>query len=213
MKRLPIFSMLLICWGLTGCMAEQLRNRTVALTTTTNELLYGQILNNIALLTDNPSALPYFDGPTQATVQVQRALSASYTPGWDLITSAGVYLGRYLLDKQSANLLASQTNQDNWQVSALVNPDKLFLMQAAYQRLIGIENPLGATALEDYYKARLQNLELYRKEKGWPSGRPGGVTLPQTECSRIQLVRLMNRPKHRSQPAMYYRSMFRTRIL
>jgi len=174
-------SMVVILFALMcvpGCITQQVRNRTLDLTTTTTDLFYGQVVDNIARLVDDPAALPYFDAPTQGTAQVLQTITASYTPSWDFITT-GVYIGRYLFDKQSANVGATCTTQDNWQVSALVNPDKIFLMQAAYQRLLGKETPQGETALEEYYAARMKQLDKSRAELGWPTT-PSGTPLPKS---------------------------------
>ncbi len=152
MKRylLPFCLLLASC----GCLSRQLQHEALDLATTTDDLIYGQVLDNIALAIENPAALPYFDGPVTATAQVQRGYQANYTPTWDLL-SVGVFAGSYRLDKQSATVGAAATRQEAWQMAPLYDPDRLYLMHCAYRRMTG--NPTTETeeALRQYYAARV----------------------------------------------------------
>lgn len=161
-KFLVVFSLLPI---LPGCMEVQLRDRAATLATTTSDLLYQQVLNNLARQVTSPASLPSLDVPALGTAQIQRAVAVTYQPGWDFITS-GAYAGRYLFDKQQAILNGQQTNQDAWQLAPLNNPDRLYLMQCAYHRVIGTEDPLGASVLNDYYIKRNQALTKGAGPKG-----------------------------------------------
>jgi hypothetical protein len=139
-------------------MEVQLRDRATTLATTTTDLLYQQVLDNLARQIDSPASLPSFDVPALGTAQIQRTVGMSYQPGWDFITQ-GVFAGRYLFDKQQAMLNGQQANQDAWQLAPLNNPDRIYLMQCAYRRVIGNEDVYGASVLNDYYIKRNQALQ------------------------------------------------------
>lgn len=71
----------------SGCLTAQVRERTNSLATTTTDLLYQQVLDNLARIYDDPDTLPYLDMPSSGTAQVQQELQAGYTPTFDLITA------------------------------------------------------------------------------------------------------------------------------
>jgi hypothetical protein len=50
----------------SGCMEHQLRDKSIKLTTTTTDLFFMQVLDNVARTIDNPSEMPYFDVPALA---------------------------------------------------------------------------------------------------------------------------------------------------
>src|SRR6185369_17658419 len=85
----------------TGCQAIKLGEKTLELAGTTPDVLQQQVLDNLAMLAANPVAMPYYLEPGTGTAQIARTVQASYSPGWTFITS-GVYVGRYLFDKQGA---------------------------------------------------------------------------------------------------------------
>ena len=68
--------------------------------------------------------------------------------------SQGVYAGRYLFDKQSAAVQGQYACQESWQIVPNNNPDRIYLMQCAYRRAIGAEDPYGAMVLDNYYNLK-----------------------------------------------------------
>lgn len=112
---------------LTGCQELQVRERAVKLARTAPGLYEQQVLDNLALLSAQPDGLPYFLLPNGGTAQLARTFQVQYTPGWDFITS-GVYIARYLFDKQTAQVQGSNQCQESWQTFPISDPDKLILM-------------------------------------------------------------------------------------
>ena len=102
----------------TGCMMSQLRNRMNEQASTIPDVYYQQVLNNLAMIVAEPAKMPYFSDPQTSRVAIAQGANVNYGINWDLITSAptGVYryFGRYLLDKQSANLTGAQTDTAQW---------------------------------------------------------------------------------------------------
>lgn len=175
-------------------MESQLRRRATNLATTTTDLLYIQVLDNIASTIDNPATLPYFDVPAVGTAQLQRTVQASYTPGWDFITS-GTYIGRYLFDKQQAGLNASNTAQEAWQLTPLNNPDRLFLMQSAFRRATRTEDSYSATVLDQYYYQR--NQLLYPNGPSppeIPNPPPNNPTTRRQQAGNVKLMAARRAP-------------------
>jgi hypothetical protein len=146
--------LLCLCVGVTGCMEMQLKRNAVNLTSMTSDLFYLEVLDNIALTLNNPDALPYFDAPAAATAQIQRSVQGSYSPGWDFITGMSALAGRWFLDKHQATVTGQQLSQEAWQMATLSDPDRLYLMQAAYKRVTDQATPESERVLAEYYAAR-----------------------------------------------------------
>lgn len=123
-----------------GCQTAQLRNATETQAATVTDLYYGQILSNIAMLSDQPAALPYFSLPDTGTNSVQLSLSMNYTLNADLLASTSTmarYLGAYVFDKQSLGITGGDTNIEQWTTKPTRDPDQLILMSYAYDSLFG----------------------------------------------------------------------------
>ncbi len=133
-------TMLIACllMASTGCQAIQLRDKTLDQAHTWTDIQYRQVLDNLAMLSCRPSALPYFSVAGTATTSINQTVGVNYALGADLITSAGRFLGRYLFDHQTVTPTASQVAAEQWNSAATTNPDELQLMRSLYQRALGI---------------------------------------------------------------------------
>ena len=161
---------LLLCvfWGSCGCLQTQLRNSTVSLSTTTNDLIYTQILDNLALSIDNPTALPYFNLPASGTVQIQQSLTATYTPQLAVTTAAnGFRFGQWLFNQQQLAIAPQQLDQEAWQTTPVADPDRLFLMHCAYRTVLGDQSPECRRVLDEYYTARDAWVELAIRQNSY----------------------------------------------
>jgi hypothetical protein len=135
----------------SGCQETRLRERTLQQASTVTDLYYRQTLNNLAMMYENPGAIPYFSLPSQGTNTNQNAVNAMYNPTWDFITAKGAYIGRYLQDKNSATFGGSLQNAETWQTAPTTNPDKLHLLRCAYLMTIGHDpSPECADAWERF---------------------------------------------------------------
>ena len=83
------------------------------------DIYYQEVLNNLAIIGRRSFALTYFSDPQTSRTSVQQSTTADYGIFADLITSApnGVLtlFNRYLLDRQSASVSATQRNSGEWQ--------------------------------------------------------------------------------------------------
>jgi hypothetical protein len=123
---------------LSGCQTAQLQKSTLVQARSVTDIYYEQLLTNIAMLNTHPKSLPYFSLPQTGANTTQLSLTLSYTPTADLITAAGVYLGRYLFDKQGGAITGADTNVEQWTTGPTTNPNKLLLMRFAYEYVSGL---------------------------------------------------------------------------
>jgi hypothetical protein len=159
MKRLVIAACLLaLC---SGCMEQQVRNRAMNIANTTTDLLYIEVLDNVARTLDDPSEMPYFNAPAAATAQVQQSLSVTGTPTWGWVGSAAP---AFLFYSLPAAFAPSQTDNESWQMSPLCDPDRLYLMHLAYLKAIGCLTAEGEQTLNEYYSARDHWVEIGLKQ-------------------------------------------------
>jgi hypothetical protein len=162
--------------SVTGCQQDLVQRRANKLTATVPNMYYDQILSNLAVSVSSPETLPYFGVPTQGTHTNSRQFQGGYTPGWDLLFTGTLgtkaFLERYLFDKQSATFQGTIQNQEAFQLQPVSNPDKLFLMQAAYKQVTGnLSDPILGDKLKQYYDRNNQTEYLFNYEAyvrpGW----------------------------------------------
>jgi hypothetical protein len=146
----------------SGCQNIQTQKRSNELMTSVPDLYYQQVLDNLAMISANPGALPFFGVPGTSTDTNTRQINASYSLGWDFISSAGVFLGRYLVDKQSTILGGQMMNAQAFQLAPLSDPDKLTLIQIALRIAAGKPISSGEKQLfEAFYIARVDTIPIY----------------------------------------------------
>jgi uncharacterized membrane protein YgcG len=141
----------------SGCLQHQLNTKSLKLTTSSNDLFYGQVLDNIALINDDPTALPYFDTPATGTVQLQQSVSLGYTGTWNImgdVSKAAIAAMPTALGMNALALTPSQADSETWQLNPLADPDRLYLMHCAYRTVLGTATPECDTVLGEYYSAR-----------------------------------------------------------
>jgi hypothetical protein len=138
-----------------GCQQTVVQTRANKLVGTVSDLYYEQVLDNLAMSIARPDILPYFGVPAQAVHVNARAFTAGYTPMWDLINTGSLlqgFMGRYFFDRQGASLQGQVANQEAFQLQPVSNPNRLLLMQAAFQRASGRPDPANPAdqAMIDY---------------------------------------------------------------
>jgi hypothetical protein len=142
----------------SGCQTAQLQHATVQQSGSVTDLYYQQVINNIAMLHENPTRLPYFSQPQTGQTTAQYSLSVAATPEWDLVTTATRLLGVVAFAKQSGTVSGSDTNIEMWNTAPTLVPNKIILMKYAYEVAFGDQTHLGQLvkvldAEYKYYKA------------------------------------------------------------
>jgi hypothetical protein len=129
MKPLRYFSLILTLCGiasLSGCTHLQLQANTTRQAKTVSTIYEEQVLDNLAMFVCDPYATPYFSVPGQGTNAVND--SGGFTAG------AG-FAARFW---KNFALTGTRAYQQNWVLNPVVAPNRLLLMQCAYQRAVGL---------------------------------------------------------------------------
>jgi hypothetical protein len=147
--RKILVALTLVCAGLTGCQHTMLTHRTVGQTATLNDLYSQQVLNNIALFSCQPDALPTFAVADQGVTNLQREAAAAGTVGWERIAPAVLPL-----KSVSVNPGVRASAQEQWSTSPSNAPEVLGVMRCAYQRIVGRNSPDCECKLQNVYKGR-----------------------------------------------------------
>ena len=138
-----------------GCMTTQLRNRQTEQASSIPDVYYQIVLNNLAMNAANPARMPYFSDPQTSVNIVARSANVAYGINLDLITSAPTnalgFLGKTLVDKQTAVLTGGQTDSGEWASVTANDPDKLFSMRAVYRKTNGTATSEDEEILKEFY--------------------------------------------------------------
>ena len=122
--RMSILALIILA-PIAGCMSETLRRRTVDQGSTLPQLQYQQILDNLALFSANPSALPWHVNVREGTTQITDSVSGG----------AAVELGPP--PDWLPQLFGSRTVVAQWGGAPVIDPLELRLLRIAYRRAHG----------------------------------------------------------------------------
>lgn len=113
-----------------GCTSARLRDGIVNQSSTLTELQYRQVLDNIALLHTDPSALPSHVNLSDGSAQVADLGSASVLFDWHSAITA------------HPNLLGSRTVVQQWSMTPVTDETTLKILRLAYRRALGSSESL-----------------------------------------------------------------------
>lgn len=140
---------------LTGCQSLLVENKTVAMSKSLSDLQYGQVMDNLALMANNPSGLPHYALANSSHGTVQLAGSGNAGLSWDRITAAGKLFDRVLLDKETSGFSGSRLDNDEWDTTPDIDPVQEILMQGLYRKALGCEiPPYQEATLEAFFFAK-----------------------------------------------------------
>lgn len=134
--RLSIFALAALALS-AGCTSERLRQRTVNQAGTLHELQYQQVLDNLALFSVNPAALPWHINLREGTTQV----TDSATVG------AAVDLGPPT--ETLPQIFGSRTAVSQWGGAPVIDTLELRLLRIAYRRAQGSPEMPGPELLDE----------------------------------------------------------------
>lgn len=125
-----------------GCTSAQLAHNTVTQANSHTDILYRQVLDNLAASECNRDVLPHFSVVGTGGTMVIDSASAEVGLAWDARSFIGSTLG----------LGGAREFEDSWTLAPIVNPDKLRAMRAAYQVTTRGEtnDPAGYALLNTY---------------------------------------------------------------
>lgn len=112
---------------LSGCTHVQLRSNTLHQAQTVHEVHQQEVLDNLAMFTLDPTAVPFFTLVGAGTAAVSDTGTASTPLGW--LRSGFQSVG--------LTLSAQRLSQENFTLAPISDPDKLSRMRCAYQAAVG----------------------------------------------------------------------------
>lgn len=163
MRALTIVS---IVWAFMqlGCQSIMLERYTLSQARTLSDLQYAEVLSNLAMFAENPSALPYYSLTGTGINRLDHTAQASFTPSIDLLLNPAKTLYEYYGDKLGFSLQGTHLNSEQWTSAAVLNPDELKLMRCAYRRALGVLDP-NCGKLDQFFDGKPESLAVMAP--GW----------------------------------------------
>jgi hypothetical protein len=165
-----------LCAAGAGCTHRQLAQSTVLATGTIMDIQYRVVLNNIALLSRHPEALPSHIDLTEGVVQVSDEAALGSSGGF---TTTG---GRLDIDRFGPS--GRRNVSEQWGTDAVTDPQRLTGLQELYRSALGLP-PLPPPKTVVYLRANVpRGQEGGGKDNagggssGAPPGGGGGTTRP-----------------------------------
>jgi hypothetical protein len=114
-----------------GCTSLALEKHTIGQVQTTTDLRYQEVLDNLALLNDNPCSLPAFAVMLSGTTKIldQAQTISSTLIGRETVGKAGATITHF--QQQLMDLPAQRGINENWTLDPVTSPEKLVAIRAA----------------------------------------------------------------------------------
>jgi hypothetical protein len=157
----------------TGCTTPFLKRNTVALVSSSTDLRYREVLDNLAMVADDPAALPAYSSVFAGGSQITDNAQLTSTTIWQRVLTAPIQNG---FMSEAANPQVSRVVSDNWTLDPIAVPEKIEAMRCACRWVIyGPERAcadcrgLLATPEQAPYPGRHFGVadRLARLPKGW----------------------------------------------
>jgi len=123
--------------SLAGCTSVRLRESTISQGGTITDIQYRQVLNNLAMFSKNPWAIP-----SQINLRDGSAQIADVGQG-----EIGLDVHRAIVSHPG--LLGSRTVVEQWSITPVTDETELKLLQIAYRRALGWDDSLTGTSLQN----------------------------------------------------------------
>jgi hypothetical protein len=131
---MKVWLLALLSCTCTGCTMMSLERHTLGQTESAIDLRYREVMHNLALIAADPSSLPSYASIFSGTVTVTDQQQVISTTIWQHMKGAG---GQEGFASQAANPSVNRQIIQNWNLDPLVVPEKLEVMRAACQWVIG----------------------------------------------------------------------------
>jgi hypothetical protein len=123
MRVLSFTIALCLAFMQAGCTHRQLAHNTITQANTHTDIIYRQVLNNLAAAECNPDVLPHFSVVGTGGTLVIDSANTNLGLTWDAFGFTGASLG----------LGADRAFEDGWTLAPVTNPDKLRAIRSFYQ--------------------------------------------------------------------------------
>lgn len=125
-SRRVMFGIALSCLLSLGCTDHFLRKHTARTASTLTDIMFQQVMDNVAMFCCEPDTLPHFAIIGDGTTQLQDTAQATATPKWNptgfVDATLGINGGHVLLE--------------NWKLQPVMSAGRLKRMRAAFQYVV-----------------------------------------------------------------------------
>jgi hypothetical protein len=128
----------------SGCTDAQLRHTAVRQARTLTEVQYRMVLENLAVLADNPGSMPWHASISGGAAQVADTGQGLFTAGINLFNGSGGTFSSYAPAAQFARTVVQQ-----WTLDPITEGDTLRLLRIAYRRALGSPEMPSPELLDD----------------------------------------------------------------
>lgn len=123
MRTLYVVGLVCLTIAPVGCIHRQLARNTVTQANTHTDIIYRQVMNNLAASECNPDVLPHFSVIGTGGTLVIDSGNTNLGLDWDAFGFTGASLG----------VGADRSFEDGWTLAPVTNPDKLRAIRSFYQ--------------------------------------------------------------------------------
>jgi hypothetical protein len=128
---LPVLLIVAVC---TGCTTLSTERHTTGLNGTVMDLRYREVMDDLAMVANDPNAVPSFSTMYAGTTQVTDAGQIGSTTIWTTAPFLGQMSSGY--NSEAVNPLLSRMIVENWSLDPIVVPEKLEAMRCACRWVI-----------------------------------------------------------------------------
>ena len=126
-----VVPIVIICCS-AGCTSDALKRATLAHAFSSTDYSYREVMENLAMIANNPSALPAYSTVYAGTTDVNDIVNATSKSAWT--RTALEHPARLVtFFAQTADFMGSRAVKSNWTLDPTVVPEKLRAMRAACQ--------------------------------------------------------------------------------
>src|ERR1700728_1326751 len=111
-----------LCSLVTGCQSILVERNTVSMAERLSDIQYGQVMANLALVADNPGALPHFLLTDSGKTVVQETDQTRFSMAWALFVSGMPSFGNTLLSNASPAVQYIHQDADEWDGGPALQP-------------------------------------------------------------------------------------------
>jgi hypothetical protein len=134
-----------------GCQTLQVERKTVAMADRLSEIQYGQVMDNLARLADNPGALPHYVLTDSGKTLIQATDQGSVGLTWNLFT-VGTLFDSTLLGNVNPGLQYQQQDLTEWDGTPALEPIQELVMRGLFCRALGLApSPAELGATESFF--------------------------------------------------------------
>jgi hypothetical protein len=131
----------------TGCQSILVERNTVSMAERLSDIQYGQVMDNLALVADNPGALPHFVLTDSGKTVVQETDQTSFSMIWGLIVYNMPRFSNTLLSNASPAVQYIHQDADEWDGEPALQPVQELLMRDLYHKALGLPPSAGEAAV------------------------------------------------------------------